>query len=234
MIALTQDMANRIRQLSGRPSPVPIIRIWADDELFAIDHAAAARAARLRLGVSESRSLVGFAGSFGKKQHLPELVAALRELPDTFATIFVGDGPECADMERLAAHGPGDLRILPSQSSSDLHAFLSACDVSIVTAWTRHAGSLFPSKVANVLAAGSPILAIAERNTELATLLEREDIGITCSGLEAGQIREAAQLGVQLGRDDKRRTRCRRYAELNLHRRYAMRRFVEEIDRLVG
>ena len=234
VIALTEDMASRIQQLAGRSAAVPVIRIWADDELFQLDHRTAAREYRGRLGVPEERRLVGFAGSFGRKQRLPDLVAALRELPDPFTTIFIGDGPARPDMERLAAQGPGDVRILPPQSSADLHGFLCACDLSLVTAWTRHAGSLFPSKVANVLAAGSPILAIANRTTELAKLLAREDLGMTCPSLDPGQIRDAVCRGVELGRDADRRARCRRYAAAHLDRRRAMGRFLAAVERLVS
>ena len=232
VIALTDDMARRIDHLSRRSGPVPVIRIWADDELLGLDHTAAARACRARLGIPEDRCLVGFAGSFGRKQCLPELVEAMRGLPPGFTTVFIGEGPERRDMERLARQGPGDVRILPPQATPDLHAFLSACDVSIVVAWTQHAGSLFPSKVANILAAGSPVLAITHRDTELATLLEREDIGITCSSVKPDQIREAVRRGVALGRDGDWRARCRRYAARHLERRHAMDRFVHEVGRL--
>ena len=233
VVALTDDMASRIRQLAGRSSSLPVIRIWADDELRHLDHAAAAKAFRERLGIPEDRRLAGFAGSFGRKQHLPLVVQAVRGLPRTFTTIFVGDGPARSEMERLAAEGPGDVRILPPQPSAELYAFLAACDASIVIAWTRHTGSLFPSKVANVLAAGSPILAITDEGTELAALLKREDIGLTCPSLDPNRIREAICRGVELGRDPDRRARCGHYAAAHLGRSQAMGRFLKEVDRLV-
>lgn len=233
VIALTDDMASRIRLLSRRSAPVQVIRVWADDELFHLDHAAAAKQCRARLGIPEDRSLVGFAGNFGLKQHLPEIVRAMAQLPPPFVTVFVGDGSDRGEMERLAGSGSGDLRILPPLSAHELHGFLSACDLSIVAAWTRHAGSLFPSKVANILAAGSPILAITDRGTELATLLEREDIGLACPSLDPHEIRHAAQRGAGLGRDVRRRARCRAYAAAHFDRSRAMTRFLAEVDRLV-
>ena len=229
VIALTDDMSSRIRDMAKRVSPVPVIRIWADDELFPLDHAAAAQRARNQLGIAYDRPLIGFAGSFGSKQRLAEVAAALRTLPPSFATVFMGDGPARSELEQLAHEGSGDVRILPPQPVADLHAFLSACDLSIVIAWTEHAGSLFPSKVANILAAGSPILAITHHGTELAALLERERIGIVCPGLDPEEIREAARRGVELGRDPECRERCRRYARDHLDRGGAMRRFLEVV-----
>ena len=229
VIALTDDMATRICQVANRSSAVPVIRIWADDELFHLDHAAAARGYRARLGIPDNHFLIGFAGSFGSKQRLGEVAAALRTLPAAYTTVFIGDGPDRADLERLGAEGPGDVRLLPPQPVADLHEFLSACDLSIVIAWTEHAGSLFPSKVANILAAGSPILAITHPGTELATLLERERIGVICPSIDPEEIRQAARRGVELGRDPACRERCREYARAHLDRGRAMERFLEEV-----
>ncbi len=206
-----------------------MIRIWADDELFHLDHTAASRSARGRLGIPGDRALIGFAGSFGSKQRLGEVAAALRTLPPAYTSIFVGDGPDRPDLERLGKDGPGDVRVLPPLAVDDLHAFLSACDLSIVVAWTEHAGSLFPSKVANILAAGSPILAITHHGTELATLIERERLGVVCPSLDPEQIRVAARRGAELGRDPACRERCRQYARTNLARGRAMERFLEEV-----
>lgn len=233
VIALTEDMANRIQRIAKRSTPVPVIRIWADDELSRLDFAAAAKAARERLGIPADQRLVGFAGSFGRKQHLEAIVAALRTLPPSYTTVFIGDGPDRPELERLGAEGPGDVLILPPQPVTELHAFLCACDLSIVIAWTEHAGSLFPSKVANILAAGSPILAITRRGTELAALLERERIGLICTGLDPEEIRQSVHRGVELGRDPDCRDRCRRYARAHLDRAPAMHRFLAEVRDLV-
>lgn len=234
VIALTEDMARRIRQVAHRSSPVPVIRIWADDELFVLDHAAAAKEARHRLGIPADRPLIGFAGSFGSKQRLSEVAAALRTLPPAYTTVFMGDGPDRPELERVGNEGPGDVRVLPPQPVADLHAFLSACDLSIVVAWTEHAGSLFPSKVANILAAGSPILAITQHGTELAALLEHERLGIVCPSLDPEAIRQAARRAVELGRDPECRERCRRYAREHLRRSGAMSRFIEEVTATLG
>jgi glycosyltransferase involved in cell wall biosynthesis len=233
VIALTDDMGSRIRRMAQRSSPVPVIRIWADDELFHLDHAAAARGARERLGIPGDRPLIGFAGSFGSKQRLGDVAAALRTLPATYTTVFIGDGPDRPELERLGEEGPGDVRFLPPQPLAHLHAFLSACDLSIVIAWTQHAGSLFPSKVANILAAGSPILAITHHGTELAALLERERLGLVCPSLDPEEIRQAARRGAELGRDPECRERCRWYARAQLDRRSAMARFLAEVKELV-
>jgi glycosyltransferase involved in cell wall biosynthesis len=202
--------------------------------LFDLDYDQAARSFRARLGIPESRRLVGFAGNFGRKQHLRELIEAARGLPADFTTVLVGDGPEKPELERIARLGPADVRVLRPQPANDLYSFLSACDVSLVVAWTRYTGSLFPSKVANVLAAGSPIAAITARGTELATLLQNEDLGVVCPSLNPEDIRDAVRCGADLGRDQRRRSLCRGYARRYLSRAQAMVHFLTQVHELVG
>jgi colanic acid biosynthesis glycosyl transferase WcaI len=234
VIALSHDMAERIRELSHRTSPISVIRIWADDELVHLDCEQAGRDFRARFRIPESQRLIGFAGSFGRKQRLTDIALALRELPSDFTVLFVGDGPDRIELERITGTGPADMRVLQPLSTPDLHAFLSACDLSVVIAWTQHAGSLFPSKVANILAAGSPVMAVAPAGTELARLVEGECLGIVCPGFEASMVVDAVRKIVDAGRDSARRTRCRRFAQTHLGEARATASFLSEVNHLVG
>jgi colanic acid biosynthesis glycosyl transferase WcaI len=159
---------------------------------------------------------------------------AASALPVEFRTVFVGDGPHRVELEQIARASSGRVRVLPPQPEHVLHAFLSACDASIVIAWTRHGGSLFPSKVANILAAGCPVVAVAPRNCELARLVESEALGVVCTSLAPEDLREAVARGAELGRSPSQRLRCRRYAERHLRRDSVTARFVVEAERLVS
>jgi colanic acid biosynthesis glycosyl transferase WcaI len=234
VVAISEEMAARIRALSGRSSPVCVLRIWADDALFQLDHDAVAASFRREQGLSPETRLVGFAGNFGRKQQLPAVAEAVSALPVEFRTIFVGDGPHRVALEQIARASSGRVRVLPPQPEHVLHAFLSACDASIVVAWTRHGGSLFPSKVANILAAGCPVVAVAPHDCELAQLVESEALGVVCTSLAPEDLREAVARGAGLGRSPTQRLRCRRYAERHLRRDGATARFVGEAERLVS
>lgn len=234
VIALSRDMADRIRASSGRRSPVSVLRIWADDGLFELDRERAGAAFRHDQAIAGDTSLIGFAGSFGRKQQLPAVAGAASLLPANIRTIFVGDGPHRRDLEQLAAASPDRLRVLPPQSEHGLHAFLSACDASIVVAWTRHGGSLFPSKVANILAAGCPIVAVAPRDCELSQLVESEGLGVVCTSLRPDDLRAALVGGAQLGRLPAQRLRCLRYADRHLRRASVTASFVREAETLLS
>jgi colanic acid biosynthesis glycosyl transferase WcaI len=234
VIALSEEMAKRIGTLSGRTTSVSVLRIWADDGLFRLDHDEAAASFRREQGLTPETRLVGFAGNFGRKQQLPTVAEAASSLPEEFRTVFVGDGPHRADLERIAGVSPDRVRMLPPQPEERLYGFLAACDASIVVAWTRHGGSLFPSKVANILAAGCPVVAVAPPDCELARLVESEALGVVCASLAPDDLRAALTRGAELGRSPAQRLRCRHYAERHLRRDTVTARFVSEAERLVS
>ena len=234
VIALSEEMAKRIGTLSGRSTSVSVLRIWADDGLFRLDHDEAAASFRREHGLTPETRLVGFAGNFGRKQQLSTVAEAASSLPEGFRTVFVGDGPHRADLERIAGVSPDRVRMLPPQPDDRLYAFLAACDASIVVAWTRHGGSLFPSKVANILAAGCPVVAVAPPDCELARLIESEALGVVCTSLAPDDLRAALTRGAELGRAPAQRLQCRRYAERHLRRDAVTARFVSEAERLVS
>ncbi len=234
VIALTGEMAKRIETISGRTAAVSVLRTWADDGLFGLDHDAAATRFRSEQRLSPATRLIGFAGNFGRKQQLPELAEAASKLSDDFRAVFIGDGPHRLDLERVAAAHPDRIRVLPPVSEADLHTFLAACDTSIVVAWTRHDGSLFPSKAANILAAGCPIVAVTPPASELAQLVTREELGVVCPSLAPEALRAALSRGAELGRVAAQRARCREYAETHLRRQAATDRFVREARQLVS
>jgi putative colanic acid biosynthesis glycosyltransferase WcaI len=234
VIGLSREMAERITTLSGRTTPVSVLHIWADDGLFVLDRDQAAARFRREQGLSPETSLIGFAGNFGRKQQLPIVAGAASLLPGDVRTIFVGNGPHRMDLERAAAARPDRLRVLPPQSEDGLHAFLSACHASIVVAWTRHGGSLFPSKVANILAAGCPIVAIAPRDCELSQLIESERLGIVCASLEPRDLCAALARSAELGRSPAQRLRCRQYAERHLRRDGVTASFVRQAEGLLS
>ena len=234
VIALTDGMARRIEALTGRAEPVSVLRIWADENLFQLDLAQAGAAFRVEQGIDPAAYLIGFAGNFGRKQQLVGIANAASGLPAAYHTVFVGDGPERTELERLAAASAGRIRVLPPQSEPGLHAFLAACDASIVVAWTQRAGTLFPSKAANVLAAGCPIVAVTPRDGDLGRLIESEALGVVCPSLAPDELRAAMTRAAELGRSPEQRERCRAYALRYLRRDSVTDRFVAWANRLVA
>jgi glycosyltransferase involved in cell wall biosynthesis len=54
---------------------------------------------------------------------------------------------------------------------------LNACDVALVSLVKKMWGVSMPSRTYNILAAGKPILALTEKDSELARVVEEDKIG---------------------------------------------------------
>ncbi|MEO7659227.1 MAG: glycosyltransferase WbuB, partial [Pyrinomonadaceae bacterium] len=55
--------------------------------------------------------------------------------------------------------------------------FLNACDVGLVALVKGMLGTAMPSRTYNIMAAGKPILALAEKGSELEKVISEEGIG---------------------------------------------------------
>src|SRR5690606_34166947 len=72
-----------------------------------------------------------------------------------------------------------NVTILDPRARSEQQIFLNACDVGIVSLVSRMKGVSMPSRTYNILAAGKPILAIAEPESETDLVVKENEIGRT-------------------------------------------------------
>ncbi len=70
-----------------------------------------------------------------------------------------------------------NVTILPSRPRSEQKLFLNACDVGLVSLIKNMRGVAMPSRTYNFLAAGKPILALTEENSEVARVIEEDRVG---------------------------------------------------------
>jgi glycosyltransferase involved in cell wall biosynthesis len=126
------------------------------------------------------RFVVLYAGNIGRTQGMETLVEAarlLRERQD-IAFLIAGEGAKRPWVEKTIAEKKlGEVRLLPRSPRSDLGLLLGACDAALISLMPGMTGISVPSRLYNVLAAGRPILAIAESESELARVVIEEGVG---------------------------------------------------------
>ncbi len=116
---------------------------------------------RARLGARPGDCLVLYVGTHGISQGLPAVADAAAQLTDqAIHFAFVGGG---ADKERLAsrvaAHGLGNVTMLPGVPHGQVPALLAAADICLVPLRDVPLFSSFiPSKMFEYLAAGRPVV----------------------------------------------------------------------------
>ncbi len=121
-----------------------------------------------------------YAGNIGYPNDVESIVEAATQLSkeESIYFLFIGAG---AKKKWLAAEITNrslkNISILPSRAREDQMNFLNACDIALVSLVNGMKGISVPSRIYNILAAGKPIIAITEPSTELALVVEEENIG---------------------------------------------------------
>jgi colanic acid biosynthesis glycosyl transferase WcaI len=127
------------------------------------------------------RFVVMHSGNVGHAQDLDTLIHAtthVREL-DELSVVLVGTGARHADYVALATRLEADkVSFLPYQPREVLPQSLSSADVHFVGLARGLAGYVVPSRLYGILAAGRPVIAAADDDSETAQVVREVGCGI--------------------------------------------------------
>jgi len=169
VIVLGEDMRARIIAKGVAPARVVIVRDGADilsagAPLPVLDPAVV-RAIR-----GDFSFVLVHAGNLGFYGAWNTLVTAARHLANEgVGLVFVGDGAQRSQIEAAAA-GADNVRFLEFFPASKIPSVLAAADAHVITVKRGLEGVVVPSKMYGILAAGKPILAVAPKETDAASL----------------------------------------------------------------
>ncbi|MDA8745814.1 glycosyltransferase family 4 protein [Rubripirellula amarantea] len=148
---------------------------------------------RLKHGLSD-RVVVMHSGNMGLTQRLNVLIEATQcdTWPERAMLLLVGDGAAKSSLQQQANDiGTDRVKFLPYQPREKLAESFSAADLHIVSMHPNITGCLCPSKLYGILAAGRPVLAIADSQTDLCQTVRQEGLGWTCEPGQANAIADA-------------------------------------------
>lgn len=124
--------------------------------------------------------VVLYAGNIGLTQGFETILTAARQLvhlPE-IQFLIVGDGTRRAWLEAQLAEQPlPNVKLLPYQPRSVVPSIYAASDLCLVPLKRGTAQETFPSKIYTIMAAGRPVLASADSNSELAWVVNEADCG---------------------------------------------------------
>ena len=178
IIVIGRDMWKLAASKCRDRSKITLLTNWADlDIVHPIPRLK--NAALKSLGLLDS-FVVQYCGNMGRTHGLKYLTeCADRMNGDTsFHFLLVGSGAGKASLEREKDRLKlENITILPRCPRKELNQYLNACDLSVISFIPGMFGVSVPSRMYNIMAAGKPILAIADRSSELALVVEEEKIG---------------------------------------------------------
>jgi colanic acid biosynthesis glycosyl transferase WcaI len=143
---------------------------------------------RTELGIGDE-PVVLYAGNVGFSQSLDLVVAAARRMKDvTF--LINGDGAAKPQLVRSAAGAP-NIRFAGYQPASRLAEVLATGDVHVVPLRAGLGDVSVPSKTYSSLAAGRPVVASIDLDSEIPRLLADAGAGVSVPPGDAGALETA-------------------------------------------
>ena len=203
VVVLGRDMAAVARnRLPDQDERVTIIANWGDlDEVRPLDREENPFVAAHN---PDHRTLIQFSGNIGRTHDVELILAAARNLEDRtdIQFQFVGTGGKAKLLEGTEGDLP-NVAYLPRQPRSMLGPMLAGADAVAISFVDRMLGVSVPSRMYNVMAAGTPIIAMAHPDSELAKVVLEEECGwIVAPGDAHGLSALVRRIATQEGRAD--------------------------------
>jgi glycosyltransferase involved in cell wall biosynthesis len=196
VVAIGETMKRRLEAKGARPARLSVIPNWVDTT--AIQPVARDNEWAHENGL-DGRFVVMHSGNIGHAQDLDTLIRAAASLRDleSLAVILVGFGARHADYVELVREVDAEnVSFREYQPRERLSESLSSADLHFVGLGSGLSGYIVPSRLYGVLAAGRPVLAAADEDSETAQLVRSVGCGIVIPpgrpDLVATEIRKAA------------------------------------------
>lgn len=129
---------------------------------------------RAELSIKEQR-VVMYAGNVGYSQSLTLMIDAARELTDV-AFVINGDGAARAELQNMAK-GLDNVYFADYQPRERVPEVLASADVHVVLLKSGLGAVSVPSKTYSILAAGRPLVAAIDADTEVTRILHASGAG---------------------------------------------------------
>jgi glycosyltransferase involved in cell wall biosynthesis len=179
IVVLGRDMREVVLQRCPKDQHrVAVIPNWADVEDVRPEPRAQNRLLREH-GLLD-KFVVQYAGNMGRVHDIEALVRCAGQLRqhDAIHLLILGSGAKKAGLERAIVESRlTNVTLLPPFPRSASSECLNACDVAINALVPGMQGLSVPSRTYNILAAGKPIIAATDRDSELARVIREEDVG---------------------------------------------------------
>jgi glycosyltransferase involved in cell wall biosynthesis len=143
-----------------------------------------ATAVRHRLGLSQEALICLHAGNMGLKQGLDNIVECARlaaSADPRLVFVLAGDGSQRPQLVSLARrYELRTLRFLPVQPVEAFSSLLAAADILLLNQRASVTSMSLPSKLTSYMAAGRPIVAAVQADSEAAHEVQTARAGVIC------------------------------------------------------
>lgn len=219
VVALGRDMGRLVEDKSRGRAAVSIIPNWGDVDV--IKPMEKTQNKILKEEQLVDKFVVHYSGNHGRTHDLLSLIEAASLLKDDpeLHFLFIGEGSGKSEaVARAEVLGLENVSFRSFVDRSELNTSLNASDLSVVAFKKGMAGISVPSRLYNLMAAGKPILAIVDDDSEVAQVIREEGIGMIAAPQNAPEI---AQTILKLKNDGNGRLVMSRKARAAAEEKYS-------------
>jgi Glycosyl transferases group 1 len=170
------------------PDRVKLVSCWTDSEF--LKPITKEENTFIREQGVEGKFIVMYSGNLGYT-HAVEVLVDLAEKTkrDDIFFFIIGEGDKWKILsDRIRKPGLNNIRLLPWQDIKMLPYSLSAADLAVVTLGSEASLISVPSKFYDMMAVSSPVMCISEKESEMAAIIDRYNMGATFSECEINDM----------------------------------------------
>lgn len=232
---MSQVLQHQFDATGTNSGHIQVIYPWADtDTIKPLDKTANSFA--VQHGQTDKLTVM-YSGNMGLGHDLETMLAATSHVPDERAHfMFIGAGPKWSLIDESLTREPQtNVTLLSWLPESEIPYSLATADIALVSLESEVAGLAIPSKAFYSLAAGTPLIVISDRDTELAQIVEQYECGwLIRPGDELGLAGIVQELLASPQQLKMFKHNARRAAEQIGARNINSRRFAQFLDACLG
>jgi glycosyltransferase involved in cell wall biosynthesis len=188
-VVVGELMAQKVEALGIPPSRIHVIPNWCNDKLIR-------PVAHSENSLRQAWGLVGqfvlaYSGNLGRAHDFETVLAAAERLRnEDFIFLMIGGGKRFEELSRAVKRQglTRSFRFIPYQDQKTLPYSLAVADAHWLSLNPKLEGLIVPSKFYGIAAAGKPIIVIADKNGEIARLVQQHSCGIVVAPGDADAL----------------------------------------------
>ena len=188
LIVIGRDMQDFIQEKTNNKKEVFLIENWCDyKKIVPMRKEENNIIKKFNL---QDKIVFSFVGNFGLVQGIENLLSATTLVKnEQFVLLFIGDGGEKSKIENfIKCNSKTNVIYAGKYPCIEENIFLNACDVSVISLNDSMYGLGVPSKTYYNMAAEKPLLYIGHKNTEIACMINNNNIGWVCESLNPEKL----------------------------------------------
>lgn len=190
IIVISDDFKKNIMAKGVPEEKIVVVYNWVDEKAV-VPVAKDDNPLYDELGINRDKFSVVYAGNFGHAQNIDVTIAAAERLKDVEDIQFLmfGTGGLVDDYKKIAQEkGLKNMFFFPLQPVEKVSQVYSLGDLGIVACKKGLGKGAFPSKTWSIMAAGTPVIANYDEDTDLERLVRDNGLGVFSAADDSEQM----------------------------------------------